>query len=820
MTKPPTSLPAGHETRLALVMNGGVSLAVWMGGVTHELNLLRHATSGAGEDTVEPGDKGVFQIWKEIAASCPRTRIVIDVVAGSSAGGLNGMLLATAIARGANLPNLRKVWKDSAALSELLKQSSSTSVLSGESFEDKVRQAVGLIDLGNESTRAPVTLFLPATSLAGRSRLCTDGFGNDFEVRDHRRLYRFQHDEKAVSYTRDGDKWTRKEFRKADFVPENAEALVQAARATGSFPVAFPPVNESPLMRYRVRPKTALDDPASFVMDGGVLNNAPFEPVLETIANRTVDNPIRRVVVYVAPSSGRGEHDHTDQIDEKTAAYKVAFHATSFPQEADFRSSAEELSRRLNGSFREIHVELFQRTMAKEGGRQLADRLTKQAAELLPEYRHNRARGVIHDLRMRLAENTAVTFLGVPPEASADQITAIVNGSPSPNWIPLNEMEQITKPLSTSDGEWRWGFIPAARVLQSLSEQLHCHLSDGLGEAQQLRLIEGAQFITERLRHATALMEAHVGQILIRVQGHGEPVLSDERAAFFIRDEFRVMEIPKILKELIEEAAIRYVKVRRAANIDHAAKKNEPEETKAEAEAVIARCLAIEVVSRAYAPPSKVIEPPLPECDFLRLGPDKMSRALYEDRFADMGDRKLYGIRFQHFGGFFKSDWRESDFTWGRLDAAHHLLCLFTPESEGKRREFERRLHEAILAVEGPDGEQPGEWMRRNLQELLESTDSRLLKEATASEDGRKVLEAAADSVLETFRIRHPVLKRIIKHLGRKALRAYMAGPPASPGRATVSGALNLLIMVLLMFFGLALVGLAVGFAVAFAVFG
>ena len=33
-----------HEVRIALVLNGGVSLAVWMGGVTHELDLIRRAS--------------------------------------------------------------------------------------------------------------------------------------------------------------------------------------------------------------------------------------------------------------------------------------------------------------------------------------------------------------------------------------------------------------------------------------------------------------------------------------------------------------------------------------------------------------------------------------------------------------------------------------------------------------------------------------------------------------------------------------------------------------------------------------------------------
>ena len=42
----------GHvpkELLIALVLNGGVSLAVWMGGVVHELNRLRMASRGQGD---------------------------------------------------------------------------------------------------------------------------------------------------------------------------------------------------------------------------------------------------------------------------------------------------------------------------------------------------------------------------------------------------------------------------------------------------------------------------------------------------------------------------------------------------------------------------------------------------------------------------------------------------------------------------------------------------------------------------------------------------------------------------------------------------
>ncbi|MFD7788792.1 DUF3376 domain-containing protein [Streptomyces nojiriensis] len=773
MRQPPLSHPVNHETRLALVLNGGVSLAVWMGGVTHELDLLRHASGDAGEDTVEPEDQEVFNIWKEITKS-QGTRVVIDVVAGSSAGGLNGMLLATALGRGAALPNLRKVWEESAALNKLLVPKSKTSVLSGEAFETKIRAAVEEIGVGTESARIPITLFLPATSLDGRARSYVDGFGNQFAVRDHRRLYRFQNDDKAVIYTRTDQTWGFKPNEQADFIPKNKDALVQAARATGSFPVAFPPVSESPLMAFRVHPKPALDDPASFVMDGGVLNNAPFAPVLEAIGRRTLENPGMRVLVYVVPSSGRGEHESKEQIDENTSSHRIAFNATRYPQEADFRSSTEDLCNRLSSSVRDARLDLFQRVSEGDLDANLT-RLTGLAKGLLEEYRRNRARAVIYDLRRRLADDKTVTSLAVTPETPAEKIDQIIDAEDPPNWVPLKDPGGISDPLKE---EWRWGLIVAERVLQSLSSHLHGCLrgvaktkkAAKLNKAQQECLIDGVQFIAEQQKRVVAVVEAFDAQT--RLQSDSTTVLSDEGAASLITMEFERLEIPETLRRIVAQSGERYVKALRAANVKGW---NRPEDA-------VSACLAVEVLTSAYAAPSKVIEPLMPEFQFLRLGPDKMSRVLFEDRFSDMGDRKLYGVRFQHFAAFFNSDWRKSDFAWGRLDAAHHLLRLFTFTTEQERRDREYELHWAILKAEAPEGEgDPHKWMMGNLEELNEPTDNKLLEKATRSKGGKKAFADIVDSILEVFRLNRFPFRGIIRFFRPRILKAYVSDSKLSP---------------------------------------
>ncbi|GGX19185.1 DUF3376 domain-containing protein [Streptomyces chryseus] len=128
------------------------------------------------------------------------------------------------------------------------------------------------------------------------------------------------------------------------------------------------------------------------------------------------------------------------------------------------------------------------------------------------------------------------------------------------------------------------------------------------------------------------------------------------------------------------------------------------------------------------------------------------------DSFAELGDRKLYGLRLKHFGAFFDAQWRRSDFVWGRLDAAHHLLSLFNRLTSEQRESFEERLHWAILRAEAPaeGGEAGGEaeekaralrWTKRQLAHLKKS-DSDILNRVARSDDGQGTMRRLVEAVL------------------------------------------------------------------------
>lgn len=90
MTTGPSTSPG--TIRLALVMNGGVSLAVWMGGVTRELDIARRASLGQPPPAGASSDqRDHHEFWRD-AFTTANKRLEIDIIAGTSAGGLNGAL--------------------------------------------------------------------------------------------------------------------------------------------------------------------------------------------------------------------------------------------------------------------------------------------------------------------------------------------------------------------------------------------------------------------------------------------------------------------------------------------------------------------------------------------------------------------------------------------------------------------------------------------------------------------------------------------------------------------------------------------------------
>jgi patatin-related protein len=106
-----------RELRLALVCYGGISLAVYMHGITKEIWRLARASRAARDGgEVDGGSQGVYHaLLQEIQeTSDVRLRVLVDIVSGASAGGINAVFLAQAIATGQSLDPLTELWMEHA----------------------------------------------------------------------------------------------------------------------------------------------------------------------------------------------------------------------------------------------------------------------------------------------------------------------------------------------------------------------------------------------------------------------------------------------------------------------------------------------------------------------------------------------------------------------------------------------------------------------------------------------------------------------------------------------------------------------------------
>ncbi|HSW25993.1 MAG TPA: patatin-like protein [Burkholderiaceae bacterium] len=375
-TSPSAADGRSEELRLALVLNGGVSLAVWMGGVAFELNRLVRET--------HPVYRGLLQLTATAAR--------IDVISGTSAGGINGAALALAQVHDRGLGSLRDVWLGTASLERLLRDPDDAelnSLLRGnEWFLPQIRSTLADLAHGEPVPKAaaPVLLSLTSTLLDGIGSKRLDDFGTVVEDTVHKAIWRF-------GRTEDGDD----AFGHAQIVDQ----LAAAARATASFPVAFEPArfepgaaafaNAQPL-KSRQAPDRAIDKEV-FLLDGGILDNQPFDAALEGIARLPALGNTRRVLAYVVPDPPAEPQPRKKGLDGKLVAPTLAEvtwrSLIDIPMSQSIASHMARLRahnsdtgrrwQRLVGAVREVGA----------GG------LLRSAATMLPAYRARRLDGII-----------------------------------------------------------------------------------------------------------------------------------------------------------------------------------------------------------------------------------------------------------------------------------------------------------------------------------------------------------------------------------------------------------------------------------------
>jgi patatin-related protein len=358
---------------MALVCFGGVSLAVYMHGISKEILKLVRASrtlhgiadrteraSQRSENVFSSGnleydtEAVYFDLLREIGRHL-ELRVIVDVIAGASAGGINGVMLARALAHDLPVAHLRDMWLESGDVAELLAQSRRARRWSKPFMspfvwafgwssrvarDREVRQKLSLFvrsrwfkppldgpkmsalmfaavdGMGDPADPARslvpsglgLDLFVTVTDFYGYQQLVQIHDPAVIQEREHRHVLHF-------GYRR----FPNGEVQ-SDFGRDNAAALAFAARATSSYPGAFPPAQireidamleaggrewprraeflQSNFRRYH---RAGLDPCATSFIDGSVLNNKPFAEALEAIRARPAYRQVDRRVVYIDP---------------------------------------------------------------------------------------------------------------------------------------------------------------------------------------------------------------------------------------------------------------------------------------------------------------------------------------------------------------------------------------------------------------------------------------------------------------------------------------------------------------------------------------
>lgn len=377
------------ELRLSLVCYGGVSLAVYMHGVVEEILKLTRASKVIHQSTLDAYDEEdtydkrhpnppyetdtehlYFELLKALAPKV-ELRVIVDTISGASAGGINGIFLARAIAHDLSLTPQRNMWIELADVLKLMDKQTIASKWSKFYLypvlllldwkrlrkyfpSPEIRRKVSIflrsrwleppfsgsimlgwmLDAGyaqGESSSASQTkslmptsqrleLMVSLTNFFGKQQTIALNDPAEISEREHRTTLLFKY------YRHENGRI------ESDFTDENIPGLAFAARATSSFPGAFPPANLHELMDALESRKEGWPAKAHFMarnsrqfhnhgaspdcvhfIDGSVVNNKPFGEVIAALHERPAYREVDRRIIYIDPAPDKNQEESNDE---------------------------------------------------------------------------------------------------------------------------------------------------------------------------------------------------------------------------------------------------------------------------------------------------------------------------------------------------------------------------------------------------------------------------------------------------------------------------------------------------------------------------
>lgn len=740
------------ELRLALVCYGGVSLAVYMHGITKEVWKLCRASMRRHHpdpDSLPPADDSEAVYGALLDALMPDLDLTVstDIIAGASAGGINGILLAQAIASGQSLEPLRTLWLEtadsdrlidpeaasrplsklwalpliwytrrrglaldemeepaaraeaSAKLSRLMRSRWFQPPFSGEVFSGLILDA---LDAMATSVMTPplvapqqaLDLFVTVTDYDGaRVKLPLNSPAEVAET-DHRLILSFRSDGAGP----DGR-------RLLAVAPE----LVFAARATASFPGAFPPFRLGELettlaARGRDWPGQAAflarqfphhADPARITfIDGSVINGRPFGPAIEALGRHRAHREVDRRFVYIDPRPGM--HHAPPETAPGPDTPLPGFFGTILRSLADIPrqqpindslGSIEALSarvRRLRQVTDGMAAEVDAAIEAAVGRRFLLFGLTPEKLAAL------RAKG----------QAAAVTGAGFG-YAAYGQLKLV---------RLVESLAMLLSGLGGGNTELLRRAVAAALKARGQDNPAEATARGGAGSAWVLFL--RSYDIDFRIRRLRFLIR-RINQLVVGLGGEGRGVLESVKAGLYALLEAHLerrspswLARHALLARLAEDS-----RNQPGPALEALAEALDLKALDAETDAALAELFSLKM-DRALRRQLLNAYLGFPFYDIATLallagdGSDefdeiRVDRLSPDDApgLAHLGGRDLKGARLNAFGAFFSRAYREHDYLWGRLHAAERLVEIVASASDRPPADLDAIKTRAFLAI-------------------------------------------------------------------------------------------------------------------------
>jgi patatin-related protein len=801
---------AKTELRLALVCYGGVSLAVYMHGITKELHKLIWAARAFDNDPDHNPfpDRHTEHVYFEALRSMagPKLSVSIDIIGGTSAGGINGIALGKALACNVDMEPLKDVWLNKGDIRQLLRGPSkmplglqvgltiglqlltafgNSSPLKGEymsmllfnalkSMQDRKLPFVESLLPAGET--AALELYIPTTDLAGFEVLVASGAGGaSNRDRDFRQVMVFRQDASG--------KDTLEEFGDS-----HTADLAFAGRASSSFPGAFAPVSPASFITEvkKMLPKTPdadltihpkplflrpygsheiaiqMNDHAAaedaweeakdvYFVDGGVLDNAPFDLVIDAIARRPAQAQVHRRLIYVEPDPGqalyepiktgtksgrswlkdlvavsgvRGSHPIlTDLMRLRDLNSRITEVRVISEQQESFvtQQTREELAHAWNakGGNKTLHVATtteYMQDMSHEDLQTVSNKLYDRAEESLkpmwPTYLLLRLEAVLK----QLAADICWTLQCPKPSNQAAFITEVLIEWARCNYADAGDWTSLRKLLDGTDMLYR-----QRRLTFIINGINGLYDGDAAPPRADLNALKTkAWAIMDHIRAGTA--EA-VGAL--KAQGTLNFLnLSDDEAvknvpSCFVKDHRDELQaLFELYTQNVQSLTDDSIKLQ-AAFAEHT---QDPRWTDDAKTALVSRYLAFPFWDGMLFPTISLTDipafTPIPVAQFSPINATLLKPPVEKSRWKwwvkETKPVKLKGIPVKHFAAFFATKSRQNDYLWGRLDGAELILKMLaevgqsqegsqSPECDDNQAPpppFAREAFEAVLASE------------------------------------------------------------------------------------------------------------------------